>query len=338
MITEERAIQRLERANPRPHSAQTIESLGGAGYLAVIKTRSKEMQTMDIERETDSQKRPPTWGWFALAAAVIAIIATVGIILAGGEDEAPIATTPQIEEPELVPTTEPVPSTEPEATAESTVPTTEPEPGPQLGVTGLPIFTGEPPAGDYEAISDNLHITFTSDGQWRDCVKEWCDWRGGIEFRPSEKLLHAYGWIEPTPHTAGEFRDIFAATPGLVVGPLETLAPASPDAEWTGATFMVDVEPDAGHDTCAPYLPGPVEFPCVAVAELDGLLTEAALPPVAGVWIVHGPTQVHVLTRPDGRNVWASVLWFAFPEAPEGKYEEMNQQMNELVETIKFVD
>lgn len=327
MLTEDRVIEILNRSNPVPEEISSDRS--ATRYLVELQTRSSGMQTIEKhETESSMPGGPNGWKWLA-AAVLIAVIATAGILLATAEDEPTVATTPQVEE-------DPVPSTEAVDENEPTPPTSAPD-AEVLGVTGLPIFTGHPPAGDYEAVADGLSIVFTSDGSWKDCTKSACDNRGGVEIQPQE-LLSVFGWIEPTPMSTDEFRTMFTATSGLRVGEIESFSPTNADAGWTGSSFAVDVEPTAGrHSTCeSGGLDGP-PYPCVVVEALERFW----LDPDSGDTLdfaIHGPTQIHVLTKPDGTNVWAAAIWFPYPQAPEGSYDSMNDRFSELVQTIRFID
>jgi len=327
VLTEDSVIEILNRSNPVPEEVSSDRS--AARYLVELQTRSSEMQTIE-KRETESSMPggPNGWKWLA-AAVLIAVIATAGILFATAEDEPTVATTPEVKE-------DPVPSTQAVDEDEPTPPTSAPD-AEVLGVTGLPIFTGQPPAGDYEAVADDLSIVLTSDGSWKDCVKQACDNRRGVEMQPQE-LLSVYGWIEPTPMSTDEFRTMFTATDGLLVGEFEPLSPTNGDASWTGSSFVVDVEPTAARSsTCeSGGLDGP-PYPCVVVEPLGRFWLHRESGDTLH-FAIHGPTQFHLLTKPDGTNVWAAAIWFPYPQAPAGSYESMNDRFSELVQTIRFID
>jgi len=339
VLTEDRVIEILNRSNPVPEEISSDRS--ATRYLVELQTRSSEMRTIEKrEAESPVPGGPNGWKWLA-AAVLIAVLATAGIVLlTTAEDEPTVATTPQVEE-DPVPTTrqveeDPVPSTEAVDEDEPTPPTSAPD-AEALGVTGLPIFTGQPSAGDYEAVADDLSIVFTSDGSWKDCVKPTCDNRGGVEMQPQE-LLSVFGWIEPTPMSTDEFRTMFTATSGLLVGEVESFSPTNADAGWTGSSFVVDVEPTAGRSsTCeSGGLDGP-PYPCIVVEAFERFWLDRDSGDTLS-FAIHGPTQFHVLTKPDGTNVWAAAIWFPYPQAPEGSYESMNDRFSELVQTIRFID
>lgn len=336
MSYEDHVIELLARADPARDEV-SYQHMEGAKYLQAVQMKSPEVLETNDPSPLEADD-PMSWRWLA-AAAILAVLATVSILIATMEETPPVATTPEIEEPEPVPTSapesieEPMPST-PTTTREPT-PSTEADTE-AIGVSGLPVFEGQPPAGDYEAIGANLRLVFTSDGDWKDCIRPYCDVHGGVEIQPSG-LLSVYGWIQASPSPAG-LHSSFSNTPDLLVSEMVPFAPSHPDADWTGNRFTVDLDPSAGrHPACQVEFLSE-EFPCVEVPFLSPFFVNDELQLVPINLFIHGPTEVMVLTKPDGTSYWAAPIWYPYPQAPEGEYEAINQAFSELVQTIRFVD
>jgi hypothetical protein len=180
-----------------------------------------------------------------------------------------------------------------------------------------------------------VRLIFTSDGKWKDCIRHWCDVRGGIEVQPKEPLS-VYGWIEPSSSPA-ELHSSFSEVEGLVVGPMAPFRPDHPEARWSGMRFIVDVEPNAPrHHACAADPLDP-DYPCVEVPFLSPFFVNEVDYLAEVDLYVHGPIEVMVLTTPDGSHYWAAPIWFPYPMAPEGAYQLINERFVELVRTIRFL-
>lgn len=334
MSYEDQVVELLDLADPAREQT-TYKTAEGRAFLAAVQTRSHELSRLDASDTLGSRGRRD-WRWLA-AAAVVAVLATIGVALTVINQEPPVATTPIVEE--SVPTTEPEAVVEPEPITPSTVaettPSTEPE-ADAIGVSGLAIFDGAPAAGDYEALGKSLRVVFASDGQWKDCIRPYCDVHGGIEIQPTQ-LLSVFGWIEASP-APDLLRTELADTPGLLVGDMTAFEPSHPEATWTGVRFSVDVDPGAGRHPACQVGSGDADFPCVEVPFLSPFFVNEAIDMVPINLYIHGPTEFMVLTKPDGSHYWAAPIWYPYPKGPQGAYEMINERFAELVQTIRFVD
>lgn len=89
MITEERLMTLLARANPEPDEGFEVESTAAA-YLATLTERSSEVTQLDTRPEkTSSSSRNR---WIAVAATVVAIVGAGVVFLTRTSEEAPVAT------------------------------------------------------------------------------------------------------------------------------------------------------------------------------------------------------------------------------------------------------
>jgi hypothetical protein len=104
VITEERVMTLLARANPEPDEGFEVDSTAAA-YLATLNERSSDMTQLKAKETETSARRPRRLPALAVAA-VLVILVGVAIVLANTSgEEPPVATQP-------TPTTEPLaPST-----------------------------------------------------------------------------------------------------------------------------------------------------------------------------------------------------------------------------------
>ncbi len=318
MTTAKEASQLLVRANPAPDEPRE-NPVTAAGYLATLKERSREMQTIEKTETRDPGGPQRNWTWL-IAAAVIAVLATVGLILMTGDDEAPVATTPQVEEPEPVPSTAPESLEEPEPTT----PSTEPEPEPV--VEGPPIFDFQTEPGDYLFEHRTQSFVFTSDGEWAACTFRCSDWTEGLTMT-SRLVSGGIVAIDPSSSEPDSIKAELEAIPGLIVGEWTPVEPTHPDATWAGQALSVDIADDAGTDPFCQSTGSGATYPC---AELDlGSF---------GTFIVHGPITLYVLESDTGRNMLVTPFWGHEPLPTDEEFAALSEHLAELVGTIRFVD
>lgn len=321
MSYEDRVVELLAWADPA-REQPSYRAVEGDAYLTAIQTISIEALAPGM-----TQGAAPEPGrevkWLAVAM-VIAVLTTVGILLFTVGDQPPAATTPSIEELEPVPTTDPVPTT---------TPPTDPEMD-SIGTSGRPLFNGQTEPGDYEWAFPALHILMTSDGNWK-CVnlcnieEEFLQSNGGFIIRSS--VPGGAAAFSDLDLNAEDAREVFASESGVAVGELEPFQPTHPDANWTGFRFLVDIRADAAMSS---ECQGSVDYgtyPCVVVrfggwATGDNGIT------------VHGPTMVYILAAEDGQTIFGSSFWFPWPLPPEGDHEALNEHLEELIGTLRFVD
>lgn len=319
MNYEDQVVDLLARADPAREETD-YRAVGAAAYLSALQTSGTE----SVARETPRMNTPEPVGrgvrWLA-AAMVIVVIATVGILLFTIADDPPVATTPNIEEPEPIPTTEP-----------ETTPSTDAESDP-VGASGFPIFNGQTEQGDYEWNFPALNIVMTSDGTWR-CVdgcsleEELIQTNGGFIIRSS--VPGGAAAFSGLDITAEEARDMFASEPAITVGALEPFYPTHPDAVWTGFRFLADIREDAPMSSGCQSSVDYGTYPC-AVVWFGGWATGTN-----GI-AVHGPVTIYILTDDNGQTIFGASFWFPWPLPPEGDHEALNEQLEKLIETLRFV-
>ncbi|MEX1038827.1 MAG: hypothetical protein WDZ96_08245 [Acidimicrobiia bacterium] len=291
------------------------------------------MQTIE-KRETGSPVPggPNAWKWLA-AAVMIAVLATAGILFATAEDEPTVATTPQVEE-------DPVPSTEPEAVDEvDPVPSTEAvdedEPTPPntaadaevVGVTGLPIFDGQQVPGDYEVTAPTRNFIFSSDGNWGICTFRCDGWEDGLGVN-SRLVPGGIAAIDPSSQSVDKLHDQLAAVPDLIVGEVRSFNPEDENANWAGSQFSVDVSPDSGFAKLCSQIGSVDPYPCVDGKGFAGIPE----------FVVHGPITIYVLEHTDGSNLLVVPWWGPQPQPSETEFSAFAEHLEELVQTIRFVD
>jgi hypothetical protein len=327
VVTEDRVIEILNRSNPVPEEISSDRS--ATRYLVELQTRSSEMQTIEKRETEDVPGGPNGWKWLA-AAALIAALATAGILFATAEDEPTVATTPQVDE-DPVPTTpqvdeEPVPSTDAVDEDEPTPPTSAPDEE-VLGVTGLPIFDGQQVPGDYEVSGLTENFTFSSDGNWGICTFRCQGWEDGIGVS-SRLVPGGIAAIDPSSQAVEILHDQLAGVPELIVGEVEALTPSDAAANWTGSRFTAVPASGAGFDAfCAAI--GTVEpYPCVFVQGFAGIPE----------FVVHGPIAIYVLEKADGSSMLIAPWWGPQPLPADEDFGSFNDHLEELVQTIRFVD
>lgn len=318
MISQEKVLEIYARANPAPTGMERAPAPETAVYLDKLRERSNEMQTIDLEKQPDTGDRPPQWKWIALAAAVIVVIATVGIILTTSNDEAPIATTPQVEEPEPVPSTEPEAVEEPEPT-----PTTVPE---ASGPEGIELFDFQTEPGDYYVEHPIQSFLFTSDGEWGSCSFRCADWDDGLAM--TSRLVSA-GIVAIDPSSSGPeaIRAELESVSGLIVGEWTPVEPQHPDATWTGQALTVDIADDAGTDPQCEATGSGASYPC-AFFEFAGFPN----------FVVLGPTTLYVLESGDGSRMLATPYWGHEPLPTDQDFAALDAHFLQLIQTIRFVD
>ena len=328
MITEDQVVDLLVTADPARIEKQ-YRAVEGSVYLTGLQTKDDILQVEEPAPDLETGRNLGLW---LVAAALIIVLATAGILILSVLDEAPVATTPNIEEPEPTPTTAPEAVVEPEPTTPTTAAQTTERV--TVGNTGLPLFSGQTEPGDYEWMYPAINVVMTSDGEWR-CVNlcsledEKIQSNGG--FLIKSRVLGGYVALSDLGMSADAAREVFASDPDLIVGPLEVVEPAHPDADWTGSRFVVDIHEDAPMHTDCQQGGDFGVYPCVVVPFGGWDTGENGI-------TVHGPVVVYVLTASNGETYFASPFWTPWPLPPNGDHEATNQHLEELVETIRFVD
>lgn len=329
MLSEDRVIEILNRSNPVPEEISSDRS--ATRYLVELQTRSSEMQKIEKRGTESPVPGDPNRRKWLTAAVLIAVLATAGIVmLATAGDEPPVATTPQVEE-DPVPTTlpaeeDPVPSTEAVDEDEPTPPTTGPD-AEVLGVTGLPIFDGQQVAGDYEVAGLTENFTFSSDGNWGICTFRCQGWEDGLGVS-SRLVPGGIAAIDPSSQQVDTLHDQLVALPDLIVGEVISFEPEDEDAGWAGSQFSVDVSPDAGFATLCSQIGTVDPYPCVDANRFAGIPE----------FVVHGPITVYVLEHTDGSNLLIVPWWGPQPLPSDTEFSAFAEHLEELVQTIRFVD